>query len=135
LLHGGIVNLHDVRDAYKYNSTRVSDSTQLLALAGIGVIWVLRVEKSSEAITSSLLLPLLLFVACLSCHFLHYVAATISWGAFHRYKETRLKGDENTTFLAPPWINWPGNLFFIGKVLLVIAGYTTLGTHAISLFQ
>jgi hypothetical protein len=129
------MKLGDARDAYYDYSSRVSESTRFLAFAGIGVVWVLRVEKASEAITSSLLLPLLLFVASLGFHLLHYVAATLVWGAFHRYTEIRMKGDEDTTFLAPPWINWPGNLFFISKVLLVIAGYITLGSHAISLFQ
>lgn len=71
------MKLGDARNAYYDHSSRVSESTRLLALAGIGVIWVLRVDKSSEVITNSLLLPLLLFVACLGCHLLHYVAATL----------------------------------------------------------
>lgn len=129
-----MMRLKDAREAYYDYSSRVSESTRLLALAGIGVIWVLRVERSAEAITTQLLLPLLLFVACLGSHLLHYIAATLAWGAFHRFKEAHTKADERAEFLAPPWINWPGNLFFIAKVVLVIVGYATLGSYAISLF-
>ena len=129
------MKLKDARDAYYDYTKQVSESTQLLALAGIGVIWVLRVDKASEAITSNLLVPVLLFSGSLACHLLHYIAATLSWGGYHHHKEAQKDVNESTKFLAPPWINWPGNTFFIGKVLLVIAGYSALGRYGISLFR
>ena len=129
------MRLKDAREAYYDYSARVSESTRLLALAGIGVVWVLRVDNASEAIAVRLLLPLLLFVACLAFHLLHYIAATIVWGALHRRKESELKGDEERDFLAPQWANWPGNTFFVLKVISIIAGYGTLGSYALSLFR
>ena len=129
------MKLKDAREAYQDYSSRASEATRMLALAGIGIIWVLRVEGPSQAITSQLLLPLLLFAACLGSHLLHYVSAALVWGIYHRYKETKTSGGETVEFLAPQWLNWFGNSFFFCKVCLVIAGYAVLGKYALNLFR
>ena len=117
------MKLQNARNAYYDHRGQVSESVRILALAEIGAVWVLRIGDSSTAITDKHLLPLVLFVACLAAHLIQYIAATASWGIYHRIKERQPHVDDRTEFLAPQWLNWPGNTFFVLKVLLVVVGY------------
>jgi hypothetical protein len=122
------MRLSDVRQAYDYFSGKASDLSRQLAFAGIAVVWVFRRDTAAGlAIPPSLVRPALFFCAALACDLLHYVAATLAWGTFHRLNELKLKkpGDD-PVLTAPRFINWPQTLFFALKLTSVAIGYAFL---------
>jgi hypothetical protein len=121
------MKLEDARKAYYEYSGKVSDISRTLALAGIALIWVFKVDsKVGPHVPNELILPAFLLVLALSADFLHYVVATISWGTYQRYKE-KAGVTEKDQFLAPSWINWPTTFFlFPLKIIFVSTAYILL---------
>lgn len=108
-----VMKLVDARNAYYEFSGKVSDISRALALAGIALIWVFKIDsKDGPHVPHELILPAFVLVLALSADFLHYVVATFAWGMYHRYKEKK-GATEKDQFLAPRWINWPTTLFSI----------------------
>ena len=120
------MKLEDCRKAYYTYTTSVSSIARQLGFAGIAVIWIFRTDRGGAyQIPPELILPGLLLVCSLSADFLHYLIASFVWGIFNRIKEKQ--GMENEVeFQAPDWINWPGNVFFYTKILLIFASYIYL---------
>ena len=121
------MKLKDALDSYYYNTQKVSEATRSLAFAGIGIVWVFRVPAGKGfAVEDALYLPAALFALALAFDFLQYIAGTVVWGVYHRYKETRGEIDEETEFLAPTQLNWITTLFFWLKVGAIAPGYYVL---------
>lgn len=121
------MKLADCLKAYQYNSGQASTNVRQLALAALGAIWLF---KNTDA-GGSIALPLHLWwvggisIAALFFDFVQYLWNAAAWGGFHRKQELRGM-DENTDFLAPRWINWTGNGFFIVKVFCTALSYILL---------
>jgi hypothetical protein len=126
------VTRKQLREAYYEFTGKLSAVVQSLAFAGIAVVWVLRADTAAAAIPKPLLWPLALFAASLGCHLLHYLAATLTWGYLHRAKEKDPTVTEESAIPVSHLANWPGNTFFALKLLLIIAGYGTLISYAVS---
>lgn len=123
------MKLKDSWEAYYDHTRRASDINRQLAFAGIALIWLFRIEtEQGQKIPGILTFSLLMFVYAVTLDLLHYLLAGILWGTFSRYQEKRVVDGEEE-FLAPRWINWPGNTFFILKFPLVIAGYYGLAGY------
>ncbi|MDN3699337.1 hypothetical protein QWY97_18625 [Vibrio cortegadensis] len=119
------MKLEDTRDNYYISTASLSTVTRQLAMAGIAVVWIF-VQKSQGSLTipSELMLPLSLFVTGLGTDLLQYIYSSAAWGVFNRYKE--LSVSENDDFTVSPFINWPTNLFFWSKCIVVCFGYIKL---------
>ncbi|MBU8920576.1 MAG: hypothetical protein KOO63_01835 [Bacteroidales bacterium] len=121
------MKLENALESYYYNTGKVSEAVRSLALAGIGIIWVFRVPESKGfEVVGDLYLPAALFAISLALDLLHYVAGTVIWGTYHRYKETRSNVDKETEFLAPLWLNWPTNVLFWAKTIVIVPGFYVL---------
>ena len=72
-----------------------------------------------------LIWPGLFLIGGLAADFLHYVVGSLTWGGYHRYREI-IGTTQDEDFLAPRWMNWPGNLLFGLKLLLICVAYSLL---------
>ena len=120
---------------YYYFSGKVSELCRSLAFAGIAVIWIFKADKTGMTIDEKLLLPLIFFVATLAFDLFHYLWGTLIWGFFVRKEEKKLKdvATEDPDLEAPAWFNWPTNIFFYLKAILVIIGYVFLFIHLVKI--
>jgi hypothetical protein len=121
------MTLDDARKAYYEFSGKASEIARTLALSGLAVVWIFKVDsKDGPHVPPQLVLPAFLFVLALALDFLQYVVQTAIWGIYQRYKE-RKGTKEKSEFLAPAWFNWPATFFlFPGKILVVCGGYVVL---------
>jgi hypothetical protein len=122
------MKLATVREAYYGYSGKLSDIVRQLSFAGIGVFWILRIGKDvgTFKFDPQMVHGLSAFVFALMMDLLHYISATAIWGVYGRWLEKHCKIDEASEFGAPPWINWPANLFFWAKTLCCILGMYSL---------
>ena len=124
--------LKDARDSYYYNSGKVSDLVRQLALAGIGLIFILAFgqEIADQRLPRSLLYPAIFIVVALFLDFAQYAVATATWGIYARLKEKN-GVDEDQEFEAPAAINWAGLVFFWLKTGFLVLAYALLGAYII----
>ncbi|ELV8595256.1 hypothetical protein [Vibrio fluvialis] len=119
------MKLSDSREHYYTATGSLSTVARQLAFAGIAVIWIFVQKQGTQyIIPQSLLWPLYLFVLGLAFDLLQYVYASAAWGIFSRSKE--LSVGPETKFKAPPYINWPTNVFFWLKSSALILAYGAL---------
>lgn len=117
----------DVRQFYEDRTASLSTITRQLALAGIGVLWVL---KTGDVTKTVKFVPVLnyafgLYVLGLGFDLLQYAYASLAWGIFNGLKEKQ-QTPKDEEFQAPRAINWPTLFLFWGKVILTTGGYLIL---------
>lgn len=116
----------DIRDDYYLFSGKVSDITRQMALAGIAIIWIFRINNGVEIkIASEFLFPLFVFIGALVADIGQYIYQTLSCYFFYRGKE---KGGASldTEVVFPVNRNTLSWIFFTIKVVLMIMGYFKL---------
>ena len=119
-----IALLEVAEEAYEDRSKQASDLCRQLAFAGIALIWVFRIERgASKTLDPGLVWPAIFIVCTLALDFLHYVSATLLWGAHRRVWEKRFLRDEPIPTEAPRWINWPAIAFFWLKIGAIAVAY------------
>jgi len=127
------MKLKDARDAYDFFTGKTSDVIRYLGLAGIGIIWIFRVEGTDKiSIPQNLLFPVALLVIGLAFDLLQYLTASVVWGAYHTHKE-RLGTKEDEEFKAPRQINWLTNTFFGLKIIPIVWAYILILKYLFSL--
>jgi len=127
------MKLESYRSAYYDLSGKASDVARQLALAGIALIWIFKLDNAGPlAIPVPLLLPAALFVVTLALDLLQYVFGALIWGAFNRYHESKGKKDDEDV-LAPSYFNWPALFCFWLKLCTVLIGYMTVFKYVFSL--
>ena len=121
------MKLKDARENYYTFSASLSGVSRQLCFAGIAIIWVFSVDggNGEHLLKKDLVLPLTFFALGLALDLLHYIVASASWGIFHRIKE-KSGTDEEEDFGAPCWLNWTPCIFFWGKAISTVIGYTIL---------
>lgn len=130
------MKLEDARSAYEDFSGRASDIARTLALSGIALIWVFKVDsQNGPQVPQELVVPGIWLVVHLALDLTQYLYATIAWGLFHRWKEHWRPVAADKDFLAPRAINWPTNAFFYGKVVAVGIAYWYLLAYLLSRYQ
>lgn len=117
--------LSDYKTVYEEASSKVSDLTRQMALAGIAIIWIFRQpDLNGKIICSELVPPLIFFVASLSLDILQYIYKTIAWWIFFRINELKKKRkDIDPPIQANPVMNLPTWSFFFLKVVCLIIAY------------
>lgn len=112
-------------DAFLYETTsRVGATTRNLSLAGIGIVWVFKVEQNgSSYLPRDLVLPALFFVISIALDFFQYAYNAIAFGIV-----ARLNRDKNgdTDISLPSKITLPAFCMFYGKILSAVVGYVLL---------
>jgi hypothetical protein len=117
------VNQEFVRDQYSYFSRKASEYVRQLGFAGLALIWLFRIETDKQwHIPRELLAPGIWIVIALGLDLLHYTSGALLWGMFHRTQD-KTGIPEDKKIVAPRWINWPGLLFFWGKIFVTCVAY------------
>lgn len=117
------MKLKDSRESYYFYTGKVSDIVRQLGLAGIGLVWIFKVEASGRPVLhTDLLVAAKWIVIGLGLDLLQYAYGTLAWGIYNRWKENEGTG-ENDEFEAPPLINWPTIGFFSLKVGVILWAY------------
>jgi hypothetical protein len=113
----------EFRADYYWFSGKASDIARQLALAGIAVVWIFKVQQGVNVILpAELLLPALLFVATLGLDLLHYVIAALIWGAFTQWHRSQHVQEEDEV-TASGALNYPALVLFWAKLVTVCVGY------------
>jgi hypothetical protein len=116
------MKLVDAREKYYYYTEKLSDICRYLGLAGIGIVWLFRVEAGGKlSLPRELIWPTILLIAGLGLDLLHYIAGSLVWGIFHRQKEKKIGEDKE--FKAPKEINWLTLFFFWAKIFPIVGAY------------
>jgi len=127
-----------VLKTYKDDTTKVSEISRSLALAGIAVIWIFnKTVKDSHSIPDSLILPAILFIFALLCDLFQYLYSGFAyyWLYHHGKTETNNQANDpnktddiindgkNIKIKKPKFINIPKWLFYDLKVVSLFIGY------------
>ena len=129
------MKLSEYLKTYYDLSAKASDVSRQLALAGIALIWIFKTGEINKnlAIPGPLIYAAFCFALALAADLSHYIIAAATWGIFHRIMEKKLKeqgvNTETVELTHSRKLNWPTNILFWSKVLLVIIGYGVLGSY------
>ena len=117
--------LSDYKLTYEEASSKVSDLSRQMALAGIAIIWIFRqTDLSGQIICKELIPPLFSFILTLTFDILQYIYKTVAWYIFFRTREKKInKKNPDPTTQANPIINLPTWILFGSKIVSLIIGY------------
>jgi hypothetical protein len=106
-------------------SAKAGDVARQLALAGIAVVWLFKVDSGGVVtLPKVLVLPTFAFAISLAMDLMHYLVATVTWGSFALYqRKINKKADADEIVDPPGFFNWPAIVFFTAKSLAVLVGY------------
>lgn len=111
------------KEAHEFQGL-ASGLVRQLALAGIALIWIFKIDKPIEhLLPNECYWPLLLFILALSFDFLQYFVPSIIWIIFFRHHEKKNNGNVEIELKANEIYSYPGYFFYILKVLLLFLGY------------
>jgi len=119
-----MTTLKEFRDDYYTLSGMASDVARKLGFAAIAIIWIFKIDASSNsyAIASELYCAGAAVILSLALDLLQYIFGAAIWGAFWRAKEKSGVKDD-VTIEAPSCFNWPAIFCFWAKLLLMITAY------------
>ena len=117
------MTLDDAKGAYEALSGKASDIMRQLGLGGIALIWIFKADSGKGPVLDKTLIhaAVWIFVAII-CDFLQYAVGATIWFYYFRHKEKQEIKDD-TTFKAPPGLNWPTWALFYVKSALVLIAY------------
>ncbi len=114
----------EIRESYYSNSRNASTVSRQASFAGIALIWVFKTQdESGLMLPNELLWPLLFFILSLTFDLLHYISGSAIWGILNRIKELKHGVDYKEDIDVSKYVNWPGILFFWGKLVSVLFAY------------
>jgi hypothetical protein len=119
------MKLKDADDAHKDFTKLASDLARQLALAGLAIVWIFKVDGPDGAIRipTSLLIAGLFLSLCLLADYVQYAYAGTAWGIYHRRKELELQHDQTKDFKAPESLNYVTNGAWYTKMVAVFLAY------------
>ncbi len=123
---GFFMNIKKYWETYNYYSGKTSEIVRGLGFAGIALVWLFRLEGvNGSSIPRELILPAIYLILGLALDLFHYAISSIVWGIYARFKEQEgLKISKKLK--VPIWINWPGLLFFVSKIMSIVFAYCFL---------
>jgi hypothetical protein len=118
------VKVSDARDIYYTASDKASEIARNLALAGVGIVWLVAGGLKASAVTLSQdqLWALILLAASLATDLLQYLYRSLAWAIWSRTKESRL-GSGAEVQGASVYLNYPTWFFFYLKMASMMAAY------------
>jgi hypothetical protein len=127
------MNIGDLERAKDVFTGKASDVVRQFAFAGIAVIWLLRIDKSTHPIPQSLAPALALFAVALACDLFQYAISSLIWTVYYRKKlRENLAGDAE--FEGPPWLPMPGYVLFYLKILTALAAWLCLAKYLVEMW-
>ena len=120
------MKLGDLKKAYEDQSSIASEITRKLAFAGIAIIWIYKQGNgSSSNVPEELHLPTIFLVLCLFIDLAQYIVGTLIYWRYFRWKEKQ-RTERNKEFKGSIMLTLPGWIFWVIKIILIIAAYVSL---------
>jgi hypothetical protein len=120
-------NLGEWREEATYFSGKASESTKTLALGGLAIIWLFKLDTSGGPILEKLFLPpLALLTFSLTLDLLHYVVGAFIWHNFFIWHEKNTKQKKQHDIRAQPWKRNVVDFFFYTKISVMVIAYVWL---------
>ena len=117
------MKLSEIRKAYEELSGKLSDIVRQLAFAGIGIIWIFRINGTNNSILipKELSIPLIFLIITFVLDILQYLISTIIWYFFYcKERKDGKKEDEEVqekeVWNIPSWI-----IIFLKTITLMVA--------------
>jgi hypothetical protein len=133
------MKLDGIRDQYYFYSGKISDLVRQLALAGIAVIWIFKIDKPGlfPSLPRFLIWPMLALVLALFVDFVQYSYGATLYDITYRWRERQKQHrhmKEDHSFEIPRFALWPMDLCFYSKIAFVLIAYTLLAIHILKQF-
>lgn len=135
------MTLEEIKGIFYKTSSSASNTARQLTFAGYGVVWVF-VQMESAAGTS---MPQILFWAVLLlsfgafCDLIQYILGSVIWFRTFKKHNNKLKKENKkyeermkTNITTPDEINDPMWVFYVAKMVLLVAAYVLLIVHVLT---
>ena len=121
------MKISKIRESYEYFSGKVSEIVRQLNLAGIAIIWILRVGKDTGGVQYSPILkwPLILFILSLALDLVQYFYQSAVWGFLNTYYFRKHQDEDKDITVSGIW-NYLALVFFWAKGAVTIVAYIFL---------
>ena len=126
------MKLDGIRSELAFYSGKVSDLARQLALAGIAVVWLFKVDRAGQtpAIPQELVAPMFLLVVTALADFLQYAYGTVAYHiryetAERQMKKDQLPADHNFKVSRVHVLRFMDVMFYL-KIATVIIAYALL---------
>jgi hypothetical protein len=118
------MKLETVREAYQDFSGKASEIARYMGYAGLAVIWIFTTELPANRgrVPTTLIPAAIAIVLGLALDFLQYAYGAAIWGWYGRKKEIA-RTPPNKEFEAPAWYNWPTDILFWSKLVVMAVAY------------
>ena len=118
--------LKDVKEDFYAFTSKTSDITRQLALAGIAIIWIFKISTVAKVQLLPSTVPVLkLLVLCLLFDFCHAFIPSFTYGILNNYFKKNGQTDESDVEYSL-WLTLPEWIFFIVKIFFLIWAYIKL---------
>jgi len=126
------MRIEQIRADLDVFSGRLSEITRQISLAGIGVIWIFKLDTNTGGITytGNLSYPLLAFVLALLLDLLQYLRSYVVWDKLATLMDKNNEVERDVD----PKINCLSTLLFYGKILSAAIGCAIVIFNIISQF-
>jgi len=121
-------SLQEVLDYYEYFSERASTILRQLGFAGLGIVWIFKVDRGgNQFVPRPFVWPSLLLVVGLGLDLLHYLAGAAIWGGmFWKHDTPRGNGRKDLIVNVSSKLNIATELLFCLKALVIAGAYGLL---------
>lgn len=110
-----------------YFSGKASESTRTLALGGLAIIWLFKIDTGNgPTLDASFLPPLLFLTTALALDLFHYVVGAFIWHRFYIHHETNTSPKKQDNIKAPEWKRDLISSFFYAKISSMVIAYIWL---------
>jgi hypothetical protein len=118
--------LKDLKEDFYAFSSKTSDITRQLALAGIAIIWIFKISSAQKIELAPSTVPILkLLIVSLLLDFCHAFIPSITYGILSNGHRKNGKTDESEVAYSL-WWTLPEWFFFIAKIALLLWAYVCL---------
>lgn len=117
------MNVKEYQDCYYEMSGKASEIGRTLGLAGLGVIWIFKLESAEGVrLAQTLVEAAIWIVAALALDLLQYLYLAITWLAIS-YVFERKHGHEASGLNHSAWLPRIGEFIFAAKIICLGVGY------------
>lgn len=115
--------LEELKNDFYEFSRKTSENVRQLALAGVAIIWIFKIEVGGKiAIPNQLIDSLKFFIYTLSTDFLHAFIPSIIYGVYQTYLKSKGKQDKEAVHF-PSYLTIPAWTFYILKIVFLLFAY------------
>lgn len=134
------MTLEEIKGIFYKTSGSASNAARQLSFAGYGVVWVFaQFQDDGEKIPQILFWAVLLLSFGAFCDLIQYILGSVIWFRTFKKNNNKLKKENKkyeermkTNITTPDEINDPMWVFYVAKMVLLVAAYVLLIVHVLT---